>query len=492
MVDGVNAWVCPSDACYERQIVWKILDLTGKLFYLPMPRLVELEEAVASQRYGAICLGGDRSGGKSVGLRALIYRYLMKIPNFAAILLRREFPQLELNHMRFVPGEAKRLGLTYADKTLKCPETNGLLKFGHCHAPKDYASYIGGDVDLIAFGQLEQFAQEQFTEIAPSTGRIRRDDWRGLVLAEENPGGPLSAFVETFFVSKNPDPKKYPDYDPTDHHFIASQLDDNPYTDPRYVKKLANLTYERREMMRYGRRDIFPRQMFPQWRTATHVLERDLPFGVKYLRALHWGHNAPGLVLWLAVLPTHHVHVRAELEIERLDESEVAQQIKLMDRSLSARPGYTAADPPVFNVRPMTEATFKKQFIGPSIAEVLGSYGIVLTRGDDDVINGWKRLQSYLRPSPDGTPWLTVDPSCEHLITSLRTAMNDEKIVEDLDPAIPAPGLHALRHALMSRPSPLADPLAAAPAVGSIGWHRRKVAQHPSGPLASRSVRVSD
>src|SRR5947208_13065 len=111
MVDGVRAWVCPTDACYERQIVWKILDLAGKLFYLPMPRLVKLEEAVASQRYGAICLGGDRSGGKSVGMRALIYRYLMKLPNFAAILLRREFPQLELNHMRFVPGEAKRLGL---------------------------------------------------------------------------------------------------------------------------------------------------------------------------------------------------------------------------------------------------------------------------------------------------------------------------------------------------------------------------------------------
>lgn len=491
MVDGVRAWVCPSDACYERQIAWKILDTVGKLFYLPMPRLVELEEAVASQRYGAICLGGDRSGGKSVGLRALIYRYLMKLPNFAAILLRREFPQLELNHMRFVPAEAKRLGFTYADKTLKCPETNGLLKFGHCHAPKDYASYIGGDVDLIAFGQLEQFAQEQFTEISPSTGRIRRDDWRGLVLAEENPGGPLSAFVETFFVAKNPDPAKYPDYDPTDHHFIASQLDDNPYTDPRYVKKLANLTYERREMMRYGRRDIFPRQMFPQWRTETHVLARELPRGLKTVRSLFWGYQQPGLVLWLIVLSTGHVHVRAELALERQDESDVAQQLKLKDRALSVTTAYTVADPSVFNVRPMTEATFKKQFIGPSIAEVLGTYGIGVTRGDDDVLNGWKRVQSFLRPSPDGTPWLTVDPSCEHLITSLRTAMSDEKQPEDLDPAIPSPGLHALRFALMSRPSPLADPAADAPAVGSIGWHRRKAAQRPTGALASRSVHVS-
>jgi Phage terminase large subunit len=270
MVDGTKAWVCPSEPCYLRQVKWKIVDIHKKLFYLPMPRLVDLEEAVASQQYGAICLGGDRSGGKSVGIRALIYRYCLRIENFAAILLRREFPELELNHMRFMPLEAKRLGARYADKQMKF-KTGAMLRCGHCHSPKDYAHYVGGDVDLIVFGQLEQFSQEQFTEISPSTGRIRRDDWRGLVLAEENPGGPLADFVKTFFIDKNPDRKLYPNYAPEDHHFIASQLDDNPYTDPRYVRKLANLAYERREMFRYGRRDIFPGQFFKTFDKSVHV-----------------------------------------------------------------------------------------------------------------------------------------------------------------------------------------------------------------------------
>jgi len=269
-VDRVKAWVCPTDECYERQAKWKILDTSRKLFYLPVPRLVELEEAVASQQYGAICLGGDRSGGKSVGIRALIYRYCLKIENFATILLRREFPQLSMNHMRFMPTEAKRLGASYSDKTMKF-DTGAILICGHCHAPKDYASYIGGDVDLIVFGQLEQFTAEQFVEISPSTGRIRRDEWRGLVLAEENPGGPLSGFVEDFFITKKPDAKQFPNYEPRDHHFIASSLEDNPWTDPRYVNKLANLSYERREMMRFGRRDIFPGQFFPSFDYAQHV-----------------------------------------------------------------------------------------------------------------------------------------------------------------------------------------------------------------------------
>lgn len=272
-VDYVKAWVCPTERCYERQIKWKIVDEGRQLFYLPMPRLVEVEEGVASQRYGAICLGGDRSGGKSVGLRSLIYRYCRKIPNFSALLLRRNFPELELNHMRFAEREADRIGGSWsaAKKLMTFPATGAMLQFGHCWKPKDYAAYIGGDVDLIMFGQLEQFTQKQFAEISPSTGRIRRDNWRGLVLAEENPGGPLSAFVSEFFIDKNPNKNDFPYYNPNDHLFIKSQLDDNPWTDPRYVNKLANLSEARREMFRFGRRDIFEGQFFGDWNPSEHV-----------------------------------------------------------------------------------------------------------------------------------------------------------------------------------------------------------------------------
>ena len=159
-VDYMLAWCCPTERCYNRQIKWKIVDDGRKLFYLPMPRLVEVEEAVASLQYGAICLGGDRSGGKSVGLRSLIYRYCRKIPNFSALLLRRNFPELSLNHMRFAAMEAPRLGATWSEakKLITFHDTGATLQFGHCWKPRDYAAYIGGDVDLIMFGQLEEYA----------------------------------------------------------------------------------------------------------------------------------------------------------------------------------------------------------------------------------------------------------------------------------------------------------------------------------------------
>src|SRR6266404_9108481 len=97
-VDRVYAWTCPTQACFERQLAWKMLDIDGKLFYLPLPRQVELDEAIASQQYGAICLGGHRNSGKSATLRRLCYRLCQKYDNFSVIFLRRNFSELQINH----------------------------------------------------------------------------------------------------------------------------------------------------------------------------------------------------------------------------------------------------------------------------------------------------------------------------------------------------------------------------------------------------------
>src|SRR5439155_22519823 len=111
----------------------------------------------------------------------------------------------------------------------------------------------------------------QFEAIGASVGRVERDDWRGLIGASENPNGPLSAFVDTIFVQKNPDAVKYPDYEAADYHFVYAHLEDNPYVSPQYVKNLARMAPEKREMYRFGRRDVYPGQFFQTWNPTAHV-----------------------------------------------------------------------------------------------------------------------------------------------------------------------------------------------------------------------------
>lgn len=264
-------WVCPTEICRLRQLKWAMDDIDGGLYYLPNPRQVELEEAIASQQYGAICFGGARDGAKSKAWRMIAQRYCRQLPNFTVLFLRRELKPLIRNHLRFVQREAKLLGAKFISMKLMFPDTDSLIEFSHCQDPQDWADYIGAEADLVVFEQLEQFDEQQFLEIGAAAGRVPRDEWRGLIGASENPNGPLSAFVDQIFVKKSLDRRKYPDYSPDNYHFIYAHLEDNPYADPRYVTNLATMSVEKREMYRYGRRDVFPGQFFQTWNPTQHV-----------------------------------------------------------------------------------------------------------------------------------------------------------------------------------------------------------------------------
>jgi hypothetical protein len=247
-------------------------DEDGHLFYLPNPRQVVLEEAVESRLYAAICIGGARGGSKSIAWRRIAQRYCRKLQNFTVLFLRRELEPLELNHLRFIHSESKALGATFASMTQKFPATDSQIRFSHCHKPDDYRRYVGAEADLVVFEQLEQFEEIQFKEISAAAGRTDRDDWRGLVGASENPNGPSSAFVDTIFVRKDMDKEKFPNYDPSQYHFIFSQHSDNPWVSKQYVHALALMDSEKREMYRWGNRDVFPGQYFPAFDPTKHVV----------------------------------------------------------------------------------------------------------------------------------------------------------------------------------------------------------------------------
>lgn len=270
----LTAWVCPRDECRERQEHWRIDDVNGHLFYLPNPRQVEVEEAVASRAFTALCFGGARGGSKSVCWRRIAQRYCLTLPNFTVLFLRREYKPLIRNHLRFAKREADLLGADYKEAKLKMifPKTESELEYGHCATKNDWNQFIGSEADLIVFEQLEQFEEQQFNEIGASAGRVAREDWRGLIGASENPNGPLSAFVDHTFVKKDLDREKFPDYNPSDYGFIMSHMSDNPYISPQYVANLARMSAEKREMYRWGNREVFEGQFFKTFDPNVHVV----------------------------------------------------------------------------------------------------------------------------------------------------------------------------------------------------------------------------
>ena len=445
-IRGLAVWMCPTPACRDRQLRWTLDDAHGVLMHVPLPKQAELEEAVASQQYGGICLGGSRGGGKSKAWRLLCYRYCQKIPDFTVLFLRRLLTDLELNHIKFVARDADRLNAKLTSNKLTFHQTNAEIRFAHCQDPDDYKKYVGAEVDLLVFDQLEQFLQKQFTEIAATTGRILRDDWRGLLGAGENPGGPLSDFVDHFFITKDLSPRDYPDYDPTQYHFITADLEDNAYVDPRYVNFLAGIEPEKRAMYRFGRRDIFPGQYFKDFHHPARIQHLTIPDTAPRLCGLHWGFFTPGIYLWAVVLPDGRLYLERELPFRERIAEKVAQEAQT--RSAKFPRTVTWANPP---------AELPDDEIGEDVIETFQRAGVPVIRSQHDAVSGYQRLQHWLQPMPlpDGSdqPMLIVDPSCETVIATLPQLLQDPTHTEDIDPASPAHAAKALRYIVMSRPN---------------------------------------
>jgi len=448
-VDRVVAWACPTDDCFERQLAKKLIDTQKRLFYLPLPKQVELEDAIDAQQYGFICIGGHRNSAKSHTLRVITYKLCKRFHEFSVIFLRRSFPELRLNHIRFAIREVPRIGGKYGTHSVTFPDTDSEILWGHCFDTDDYKNYIGGDVDLIVFDQLEEFEHVQFQEITPSTGRTRkRGDWRGLVLAGENPGGPLSAYVEELFIDKNISRTEFPDYDPTQYHFITAQLEDNPYADPRYVVNLAGLSKERRAMFRFGRRDIFPRQFFKTFIRHDRVERIAVPHDVPRVGALHWGFFKPGIFLWAVVLPDGRLYIEREHPFSETVASEVAKQVKAISTRHRTQVQMTWGNP---------ESEISSDDIGEHTFETLYVHGLPVVRSAHDPVNGWQRMQHWFEPIIDGTserPALIVSPDCEQVIRTLPQLLQDETNPEDIDERGPLAAAKALRYLVMSRPEP--------------------------------------
>ncbi len=432
-----------------------------------MPVQVELHDAVKSQAFGAICIGGERGSSKSIALRNVIYNACETFPEFSVLMFRKELGELELNQWRFFERECPRIGAEWNAKKIVFPKTGAEIRPAHNNKPDDYRKYIGGDVDLIAIEQAEEFTQKPIAEINAATGRNTRygDQWRGLLALTENPGGPLSDFINQIFVRKDLSKTLYPDYNPKDYHFIEARLSDNPWTDSRYEQRLAILSPARRQMMRHGRRDIFEGQFLDEFLKEKHIVAFRPVLGAKYFRALKFGYHQTGYVLWIAVEASRHLTVTAVLPLEKLNEDQVAARILKMDRELNVRPDFTVANPEIFGADPSDEG-----FSGQTIAETLGLHGCPVICGDDDTVNGWKRLHACLRDAPDTLPWLRVHESCEPLIAAMQNAMSkdgDPDALDDESPNINA--LHALRLGVMSRPAPEFAGTTIYP-VGTAGW----------------------
>jgi predicted phage terminase large subunit-like protein len=198
--------------------------------------------------------GGAARGGKSSALLIAALQYVSE-PDYAALILRRTFRQLSLEDAimdradRWLsPTDAKWEG---ADKRWRFP-SGATLTFGYLDTERDKYQYQSAAFQFVAFDELSQFTQSQYTYLFSRLTRLEGSTIPLRMRAASNPGDIGHEFVKARFITPT-----HVEMKARGRFFVPALLEDNPYVDqPAYEDSLIELDPVTYEQLRHGNWDI--------------------------------------------------------------------------------------------------------------------------------------------------------------------------------------------------------------------------------------------
>jgi hypothetical protein len=418
------------------------------------------------------------------------------MPGYEALLLRRTFPELDKTHLRRMAREAASVGAKFLESKRQIVWPNGsLVEAGHCDNDNDVGKYLSSEYDEICFDESSTFEPGVILEIssrARSSNPAVLERGGAYVRMGSNPGGVGELFLKDFCSDRAPNEEDFPKYAADDYAFIPAKIADNPYLDPDYTTRLEQLPEARQRQLRDGDWDVFEAQMFGAFRQEKdgapwHVedLDSQVRDETPAYGGVDWGYNQPGCFLWARAIGDGRLYIQDELKFSQTSVERVALAVQSRTIDLGI-PRFRAVycDPSMGN-----KTGFGKpgEVEAESHADVFARFGVPMLRSDNDRFHGWQRLHDYLRPAPDGRPWLVISPRCRYLIRTLPALQQDDKNPEDVDTTMDDHAADALRYLLVGRPLPGQHPgRKTRPKPGTVGWLKMQDERPTPAPLRTR------
>lgn len=190
--------------------------------------------------------GGAAGGGKSDALLMAALQYV-HIPGYAALLLRRTYPDLALPGA-IMDRAGEWLHPTDAswhdkDKTWRFP-SGASLTFGYLQTEVDKHRYQSAEFQFIGFDEATSFRESQYTYLLSRLRRLVGMDVPIRARCASNPGGPGHDWVYRRFVAAKTRGAR---------RFVPARLEDNPHLDAaEYERSLAELDHITRRQLRLG------------------------------------------------------------------------------------------------------------------------------------------------------------------------------------------------------------------------------------------------
>jgi phage terminase large subunit len=382
-------------------------------------------------------LGGARGPGKSHAILAQIGMDDCQRREGLKFLFLRKIQKAAKESMEDLIGRVFRyLPHTYKPSESRILFPNGSrIIIGGFKDEKEIAGYLGIEYDGIAIEEATLISESKLDMLLGSM-RTSRDDWRARMYLSTNPGG----VGHNWFKQRLVIPMRQ--HTETGTRFIFSTYRDNAFLSPEYRAYLENLKGPLGKAWRDGDFDVFEGQAFPTWDYDAHVIDPfEIPEEWTRWRSIDWGFSAPMCCLWHTRNPdTKRIYTYRELYRTMLTTPRMCDLIKEYTPP-AERIAFTYADPSMWSKKNVGN-------IVTTTADEFRSFGVPLTRADNDRLSGKRKVDEALGNLPDGLPGLQIFSTVENLIRTLPILTFDPHNPEDVDTAEEDHAYDGLRYGL--------------------------------------------
>jgi len=329
--------------------------------------------------------------------------------------------------------ENKTLGLAfYLDKKFG----GGALTLRNLDESTKYKS---AEFGIIGVDELTEHTVDTFNILI---GSLR---WAGLkkpcFIAGSNPDGIGNDWVKNYFIHHVYPPELEPLS--SEFNFVPALPTDNPHLDSSYYLMLNSLPDDLKRAWLLGDWDVFKGLAFKTFNKRTHVIDPiDIPDYWTRLIGIDSGYRAPFCALFGARNPDNgRVIIYKEIYETELTDRQQARKILDMSDDFEKK-ALRFADPAMW--------TRKTQEFITSSAQIYAQNGVPLRKGNNDRLDGKRKVDRLLNPMEDGLPGLLIFNTCPNLVKQLSQLVYDKYHTEDVDTRMEDHAYDALKYLLTS------------------------------------------
>lgn len=403
-------------------------------------KMIPMWQATGERRQAKASLigfGGAAYGGKSYGMLIMALAAAELWPGAQIAYFRRTYPELDgpgasIQKAYGVFGDAAK----DSDGGKEWQWPNGsTFYFRHCQNEKDVYSYQSQQIDILLVDEATHFSWfivDYLLTRNRASGEVETPGFKPFAVMPSNPGNIGHQWYSQVFDVEEKSGKhetvkrvlnsngKY-----SDVYFIPAFLEDNQIgvaMDPEYEDRLMQRDAEIARALRKGDWKIFAGQAFPSWtRERIACKPFEIPDHWAKWRVMDYGFVHPMTAGWMTIDPkSKRVYVYRALLIDQLSDTDQADMINTMTPP-NEHPIVNYASPD------MWARSAKK--VGPKIRTSVDEFkdkGIILTRADDDRINGKRKIDRLLFDGPDGLPMIQVFQDYYDVFKCMETLVRED------------------------------------------------------------------